>query len=429
MGGQTVAMKSIGESTVKTATRSVGLRRTAHRLQLSVFGVMLTLVIQLALPSAEAQDRPKPPVETDTPAETDNPPDLTEGLWPSPKLMRLMLARWAEEASLQYGLDDAQRLKVREAAVHRWSRFLDENREVLQPLANEFVEMRMDLEPPPNERVRNWAKRAGPAFGRIKKQLDEEAEEFRQVLRPMQRAKFEVDALQMKVALSYAEGRIKKWQSGEFKSDEFWEPLRRDRQARRAERTERNRKEPNEALDREETREGETGVEDGDQIAIELDAWDAFVDEFIRTYVLDPGQRTTIASCLSELKRRALAHRDRNREEIDKLEERIASNSGTPEELADINKRLVELYGPIDDMFAELKSRIEQVPTADQRAAAAKRSTDNGTGQDSQKAISGQRPSRRNGLRNTESRVGQPIKPAITPREKPNPDDPDVPPE
>ena len=422
-------MKSIGESTMKTATRSVGLRETARRPRWCMLSLLLTAILPFAPWSANAQDPPTPPVETDSVAAMDKSPDLTEGLWPSPKLMRLMLARWAEEASLQYGLDDDQRSKVREAAVQRWSRFLDENREALKPLANEFVEMRMELEPPSGERVQDWAKRAGPAFEKVREQLNEGADEFRQVLRPMQRAKFEVDALQMKVALSYAEGRIKKWQSGEFKSDEFWEPLRRDRRRRRAERNEDYQGEPQESIDHESRREGEPSIEDADQIAIELDAWNAFVDEFIRTYALDPGQRTTIASCLSELKQRALAHRDRYHEVIDKLEERIASNAGTPEELADINKRLVELYGPIDDMFAELKGRLDQIPTADQRAAAASQSMRNDVQQESQNKRPGQRASRRGDAAKAESENGQPIKSGTRQREKPNPGDPDVPPE
>ena len=34
---------------------------------------------------------------------------------------------------------------------------------------------------------------------------------------------------------------------------------------------------------------------------------------------------------------------------------------------------LIELYGPIDEMFNELKRRLESIPTADQQATARQR--------------------------------------------------------
>ena len=108
---------------------------------------------------------------------------------------------------------------------------------------------------------------------------------------------------------------------------------------------------------------------EADQIALELHAWEHYVMEFIQTYDLDEGQRTAALSCLAELKERATAHRDRRREEITALERRIRNNSGTDQELAEIKQRLIKLYGPIDEMFKELKRRLESIPTAEQQAA------------------------------------------------------------
>jgi hypothetical protein len=363
-------MKNIGEIASETAEHKATVCGSPRLRRICFLGVAASST-WFAAPRVVFAQTPPPQTESDSVATPDKGAESPEGLWPSPRLMRLMLARWAEEASRQYDLDDEQRAKVREATVDRWSKFIDENREAMQPLANEFVEMRMELKPPPKERVQEWAKRAGPVFDKVRTQLDEGADEFRKVLRPVQRAKFEIDALQMKVGLQIAEQRIKQWQSGEFKPDEFWEPLPSDRESRRAEK--RRNREEREAKSAYASESSESDAKDAaaDQIAVELDTWDRYVAEFIRSYGLDAGQRTTVLSCLSELKERAVAHRDRHHEEIDQLEKRVASNAGTEAELADINKQLVELYGPIDDMFKELRSRIEQVPTAEQRAAAA----------------------------------------------------------
>ena len=62
------------------------------------------------------------------------------------------------------------------------------------------------------------------------------------------------------------------------------------------------------------------------------------------------------------------------RDEIARLEYRIQNNTATLEApLDDLKKQLRELYGPIDDMFKELQTRLEQIPTAEQRAAVAQR--------------------------------------------------------
>lgn len=330
----------------------------------------LWLIAMLAIPARAEQ----PSVEKDAP---DSPSaNAPEGIWPSKKLMELMLSRWAEEAAYEYKLNDEQREKTRKAVVKRWSTFLEENREELQPIANEFVEMRMELEPPARERVQDWARRARPMFDMLTKELDEGTTEYREVLRPDQRIRFEIDAVQMKLGVGMARQRFAQWEKGEFDPEDFWEPIGPARVARRDERRQRRREmEERRAKIEKEKQEAEEAARD--PVELEMDAWQRFVADFIRDYGLDAGQRETVLSCLTELRDRAIAHRDRYREEIVRLESRVASNSGTESELADIKIQLERLYGPIDEMFKELQSRIEQIPTVEQRAMAMeKRSKD-----------------------------------------------------
>lgn len=323
---------------------------------------MLVKLILLLLATTPAQVTSEPPETIADPANPDTPEDtaLLEGLWPSPKLLNLMLLRWAEETCAQYNLDDEQRAKVRDAALKRFEGFLTENRSQIQPLANEFIEMRMAIEPPSKERVQSWAERASPVFEKTRNQIRESHDEFRKVLRPVQRAKFEVDALQMSAGMAIAEQKLNEWKSGEFDKTDFWEPLSAERrEERRKRRTE-----------REETVEPELPKAPVDQIAAELDRWEKYVVDFIQMFNLDEGQRTSALSCLSELKERALAHRDRRREDIARLEYRIEHNTAGDASLDELKKQLSELYGPIDDMFKELQSRLNNLPTNQQRVAA-----------------------------------------------------------
>lgn len=258
-----------------------------------------------------------------------------------------------------------RRTKVEEVVVKRWSSFFNENRAQIQPLANEFIELRMELKPPPKDRVQDWAKRAMPVFERFRSQINDSSAEIRELLEPLDRAKFDLEAMAFAAGMTLAEHKLKKWESGEFDAREFWMPTPAERRKMREERRRQRA-----------ARKGKTIVEEPeqveeDQIALELAAWDKYVEEFLRLYDIDEAQRTTALSCLSELKQRATAHRDLRREDIAKLEKRIKNHTGSKEDLAEIKKQLSELYGPIDDMFKELKGRLAHIPTAEQRAKVA----------------------------------------------------------
>jgi len=315
--------------------------------------------------SVVAQDSPEAtvPNEPAEGSEQDIEEDVKppEGLWPSPKLLKAMLTRWVEESGEKYDLDPDQRKELRGKVVEQWENFLSDNRSDIQPLVNEFIEMRMELEPPPKDHVEEWAKRAYPLFEKGRDQIHQSHNAFRKVLRPEQWAQFELDALKMNAGMGIAEQKLKQWQQGEFEKDDFWEPLPAERRARREERRKR-------AADEEKAT--QAAEEAKDPIAVEVGRWEKCVAEFNERFHLDEGQRTTSASCLSELKQRALAHRDKYRTDIAELEHRIESFDGAEPTLTELKKQLTALYGPVDEMFKELQSRLDQLPTTEQKATA-----------------------------------------------------------
>ena len=187
--------------------------------------------------SNDAVDTPYP--KADQPAIPPGESPAPEGLWPSAKLMRSVLTRMADDLSERYELDDDQRTKVREATVRRWDEFLSQNRATLQPLLNEFLEIRLDPEPPSKESVQRWADRALPAFEKARDEVHSNWTDLREVFTPFQRAKFEVEALATGVGLQVAEQKLKQWREGEFELEEVWEPREGDREQRREERRER----------------------------------------------------------------------------------------------------------------------------------------------------------------------------------------------
>jgi len=338
--------------------------RSAVSAHLQMTMLLVAAAALAGLGRTQAQQQSDKPAADSPVGRNAAPPAPPDGLWPSEKLTELAVSRWAEELSRTYELDDVQRAKVREAAVQRWGTFLRENRPTLQPILNEFIEMRMELEPPSKERVQSWAERAAPAFEQFRAELNKGTSEFREILDPVQRAKFDLEVMQFGMGLQFAENKLRNWKQGQYEAGEFWEPVGDHRRARREERRERRARAKDDgaapsAPDARET----------DQIALELASWDEYVATFIRLYKLDEGQQTAVLSIVSELKNRAIAHRDRHRDEIAELEKRIAGFSGSEQDLADLKTKLTQLYGPIDEMFSELKRRIEQIPTTEQRAA------------------------------------------------------------
>jgi chromosome segregation ATPase len=288
--------------------------------------------------------------------------DLSSGLWPTQKLMRSMVERWAMEMTDQYELDEEASQRVREDMLARWPAYLESNRTQIQPVLNQFLEMRMGVEPPTKEEVSAWAAKAKPILESMSVEFEAGSREFKEVLRPLQKARFELEALKYRAGMTAARAKLNQWEQGEFDPRDFWEPTR---VARRKEREARQAAEAAAA--------GVEAKEPEDQIELELENWDRYVRTFIEIYGLDDAQRDAARSMLTELKQRALDHRDRNSDRIQQLELRIADGDTTDEQVAEIKQQLVELYGPIDKMFTELKDRLNGIPTTQQRASVQER--------------------------------------------------------
>jgi len=315
------------------------------------------------------------PATTDEPGKKDSDA-TTEGLWPSKRLLRSLLARRAEDLSRENGFDDEQKSKSREVIVDGWSQFLGDRREQLQPLFNEFLEMRLDVEAPAKERVRAWAEKAGPVFDELRERAGTSVDDLRKIVKPEQRIAFEAEALKIRAGLALAGTKLQQWRGGDFDPKEFWEPLPSERRRERSERESANASKESDTPGKPATESPDAVPAEptvDDQIDAELKSWDRYVADFSERNRLDSAQRDAVRSCLSELKERASAHRDRHREEIAQLERRIAASQGGTEEVEGIGRDVITLYGPVDEMFAELKRRIEPIPTSEQRDIAEKR--------------------------------------------------------
>ncbi|MCP4249107.1 MAG: hypothetical protein GY778_18850 [bacterium] len=308
--------------------------------------LLLTLTCFLGQ-AGQAAEPADSPVQQNAPNEA-----APDGLWPSERMIELMIKRWAAEASTEYELTDKQHSQVEARMLDRWPRFMRENRSAVQPLVNEYIEAHLGLEPPAPEQVQDWAERALPVFDAFREQIDAGMAEVEELLTPDQRQRYGAQKIRTGSQFDAFRQRITQWKSGQYNPNEWWEPPAGRSAARRGGASDGKQAPP----------------EPPDQISTELDAWERFVADFVSQHRFNPGQKTAAESILKEQKDKAIAHRQRHRDEIVKLERRLAK--GQPDAADEVSEDLQRLYGPIDELFQELERRLRLIPTESQRRAA-----------------------------------------------------------
>jgi len=279
-----------------------------------------------------------------------------DGNWPMRDVVRTLIADTAQKRCLErYDLNEKQCGVVSNTVANQWSEFLDKNRDVVQPVLDEFVEMQFAKEPPSKARVQRWAEHLQPVLDRLQKHLAEkkaEAVADDGTVEGMQR---ELDLLNLESGVRLVRSQMSQWKSGNFDAQDFKRPRPTADAGPPA---------PAPIAPPSANAAPAPAI---DPVTVELLGWARYVNDFMERYQLDAGQRDAALSCLVELTSRASAHRERHADEIADLERRI----NTPQQTADEKTRLAEdvlrLYGPIDEMFSELQHRIEEIPTAAQR--------------------------------------------------------------
>ncbi|UCG16843.1 MAG: hypothetical protein JSV19_02175 [Phycisphaerales bacterium] len=312
-------------------------------------------ILLLVLVSARAEEP-----ATTAPAARGDRPAPADAFWPSDELIEYRLKRAVDVVDQRYDLSDGQKQHLEQALLSRWPKFIHDNEEQLKSLLNEMIEARMATKPPDPDRVADWAGRALLMWEAVEQQIAAGDEEIKRILDEEQCERFDRDRERLRTRFGEFRETLAKWERGGF-DPSTWPSLgRRDS----AEREAGPHRSP-------EAHQPTTAPADTDEISAELDAWSRFVDEFCETYELDRMQRVTAHSILKEMQERAEAYRDRRRVEIEKLEHLINDQTPGNEDL--VKRQAEELYGPIDEMFQELRRRLEALPTPAQvrRAGAA----------------------------------------------------------
>lgn len=311
--------------------------------------------------------------------------------------MRVMVNKAAEGIIKRYKLNDEQADFTRKMMTRRVNKLLEKHEDRVRKLFGEAFAMRALGKPPSKQAIQSWAERALPVYEDARKEILAGNEEWGKILTPEQKKIHKLDLKMMEVDFKNYEDRLQRWAKGGFDPDKDWirnrnpQTNRKARAARQKEKqlakddAKNNRfKERLEAAKNKkllttppppnsrgpmtigQQAAKKTDSASGSRRVIEdpLDHWDGYVNEFCRKYRLDSGQVRQAKAILKDLRTQAAQHREANQDEYKEIQAILRKGGG--EATARANTRLAELDAVINDLFDELKSRLDRIPTSEQ---------------------------------------------------------------
>lgn len=259
-----------------------------------------------------------------------------------------VLEAYIGQITRYYNLNKEQEEYTRKLLNQKVKGFLNDHERDVRALMAEYMEYQLSQELPDPQAAQAFAKKAGPLARDIRKEIFEGNMRWREILNDQQRAKHDQDLKQMTTFFDGLEQGLERWKDGRVQPSDL---------------------------------PGRIGPRPASLGQKPEDAWDYWVKNFIQSYKLDEGQQQTATSILRELKDEAARYRDSNKErfgELDTAQKAIRDRAPKTdpeglakyqEETAKISKQKAELERPINALFDQLRSRVEAIPTVDQRKA------------------------------------------------------------
>jgi hypothetical protein len=305
-------------------------------LTLNTVAVLLTLLAPGQTP--ETVDEPKPEARW-------------EGYRISDGLIQALSRRIAFEMSGELGLDHDQEKDLGQILKSEWTPFLNKHQERLGPMVERWIQAFVDPTPPDPKEVVQWAKTALDMQDLFLEQMEQSDAMVEKILRPDQLDRFHRHQTEIRAGFGMAKVALRNFEQGKYPS-QFWDHQQERRERRLARRQKRRQRE---ALG--------SSRETRDTTSL-MSEWDEYVLEFVMRFGLDAAQKSSAYGVLADVKERAKIYINTNGEAIDKAVERMSQRE--PEEPGDRESRIA-LLKPFEDLFEELKSRLETIPTEAQR--------------------------------------------------------------
>jgi len=364
----------------------------AKRLCVTV--ALVGLVAATALAQSESRGPGEP-----------NQPVPTSGVWPTPRMLDLILGHIAEGMRSHYNMDDSQVMATSDLLKAKFPGWLETNRGELQGLVNWYLETILSDQAPTPEEVAQWARRIEPLAEQFLQLTKETAGEMETYLTDEQRVTLQGEVAVLELAFRNFRGRIENWKNGGFDAETEWPGGNRFPATRRRQEQdfEKEAEETREAVRRyygvgerinRPAGESQTGAsadasaDEDVQVenpkrsrqpapaggAAAKDEWVKYTEAFIQRYKLVEDQRIKANAILKQFMDERDRYLRRKLAEIMAFETRLkkADEAHDEVERAKVKADYDRVARALDNMFQRLKSQLDRLPTRKQRTEAAK---------------------------------------------------------
>lgn len=296
-----------------------------------------------------------PPTES-TPVEHSDQLAPQGGQLLSEGMVRALLKRSTYDLARKLDMDEPQREQFAEKTSELWMPFFQKHRSRLAPLVNRMIEAQWDPDLPSAADAQDWADKALELNEVFAEQFKKSNQELAKLLTPEQLSRFEKLGEQFEAGLKQFSDELDKMKQGKL-HETRWAKGRLARRERQ-QRYQRDR----------EQREFQEVLSSPELAALTVGAWDAYVVGFVREFGLDDAQKLAASSVLDDVRKRAVQYVKSHAEDLNEVKREV--KSAEAEQRKQIVQQRAELVKPLNDLFAELRTRLEQIPTEAQRSQA-----------------------------------------------------------
>jgi hypothetical protein len=276
-----------------------------------------------------------------------------------------LMNRAADNISARYNLNAWQRQQTREMLIRETTEFLNEHEDIW-PVVRDLARLQQQGVEPQGKIGQQLSAKVLPLLQEIEETIYEANERWRDILTEDQKRMHDHDLADMAKTFAKMDDNYRRMSEGQPGQPKIF-PDRNDQAGAP--------KQPPKPVPSYKA----APIDPIKRVTPTEDAWDRYVEDFIRDFRLDDSQSDSAYSILKECKRRARDYRNGKRSEFAQVQDRIKdANRGNQSPNVRTAKLRVwkqierKLTQPIHDLFLELQTRLERIPTDAQRARARK---------------------------------------------------------
>lgn len=290
----------------------------------------------------------------------------------TPKMATAMSKKFVEQMKPRYDLDEKQVEEITEVMQRQFMKFAHKNGKVGRDMVEMMFATMLENDGRfPKEEAQQFAKMAKEFVPKLRDFFTEGSAEIGKKMSMKQRLQFTGDVGIAAAGLVVFENRMKRWEEGKIGdfANPFFDPA--DKDPSKAE------PEPDDPKEHKDHRQARKQVETWINWTVNKDErWESYIEKAVKYYGFDDKQKTSADAILKDCKERAKSIK--SKEWLDAVKEnRIAQSlsykAGDYSQgpwMTALEESFEKLMKPMNDLDAEFKRRINDLPDSTQRANA-----------------------------------------------------------